>query len=522
MHLIRSVATISFFTMGSRIFGFLRSMLMATFVGAGAMSDALVIAIKIPRVMRRIFAEGAFNSAFVPIFAGMLAQEGGEKARSYAEQIFSILVLVLSVIVFLCEIFMPQVIKIIVPGFSETPERLQYTIDFARITFPFIFFISICALFSGILNSLEKFAYAASSPMLGNITVIATVFALKSYTENNGQAFAIGITLCGIVQALWVMIPAYKKGFCLRLVKPKSSPQVRRFFKLIVPVMIGGGVVQINVFLDIIVGSFLNEGGLSYLEYADRLNQLPLSVVGTAMGTALLPLLSKTIRTRDYDLAYKTQNLVVEYALTLAVPAALGLLILAHPIVTVIYLHGKLQLHDAQQITLTLMAFATGLPAYIIIKILTNIFFAREDTKTPVKIAVGSMVLNLILNLILIGTYQHIGIAMATSIAAWVNASVLFYVTQKRDIMPVSDRLKSFMPKLLFSSLICLVTIVITKYTLWTHVKGDRLMETIALGFIIIAAVVSYAIACYLFGIINKSDLNKIKKFTQRHKKEEK
>ncbi len=515
MRLISSVATISFFTMGSRIFGFFRSMLMAMLVGAGAMSDALIISIKIPSVMRRIFAEGAFNSAFIPIFAGMLAKDGHEKARSYAEQVFSLLVIVLSVVVVFCEIFMPFVIKTLLPGFSATPERLEYAIAFTRITFPFILFISVCALFSGILNSLERFAYAASSPMVGNMSIIATVFAIKTITTNNGQAFAIGIAICGIVQALWVMVPAYKKGYRLSLVKPVISPEVKRFFKLLIPVVIGGGVVQINMFLDIVVGSFLSEGGISYLEYADRLNQLPLSTVGVAMGTALLPMLSKSIRTKDYDKAFKTQNLAFEYGLTLAVPAALGLLILACPITKVVYQYGKLQANDVIEIAKTIQVFATGLPAYIMIKILTNIFFAREDTKTPVKIAVVAMALNLCLNIALIQKYEHVGLAAATSIAAWVNVSLLLYVTQKRGILPLSNRFYSFLPKLAFSSIICFSIVYVMHKYLWILLGGDRLIEACLLVIIIGTAVGIYAIACYVFGIIKKSDLAKIKSYVK-------
>ncbi len=518
MRLIRSVVTISLFTMGSRVFGFLRSMLMATFVGAGAMSDALVIAIKIPSVMRRIFAEGAFNSAFVPIFAGMLAKDGEEKARNYAEQIFSLLVIVLAVVVLFSELFMPYVIKGLVPGFAKTPERLQYTIDFARITFPFLLFISVCALFSGILNSLERFAYAASSPMFGNISIIATFFALRSFTTNNGQAFAIGISVCGIIQALWVMIPAWRKGYALKLRKPKITKDVKKFFKMLLPVVIGGGVVQINMFLDIIVGSFLKEGGISYLEYADRLNQLPLSTVGIAMGTALLPMLSKQVRTKDYDTAHKTQNLAFEYAMVMAVPAAIGLFVLAGPIAQVVYLHGKLQPQDVLQISYTLMAFSLGLPAYIMIKIFTTTFFAREDTKTPVKIAVAAMFLNLTLNLILIRFYEHVGLAAATAIAAWANALMLYIFTQKRDIMPISDRFKKFLPKLAIASAACFVSIYYLRDAFWSSMQGSRLTEITALVVMIGAGVLSYALACYCMGIIKKSDLAKfIPKRNKRH-----
>jgi putative peptidoglycan lipid II flippase len=516
MRLIRSIATISLFTMGSRVIGFLRSILMASLVGAGSMADALIIAIKIPSVMRRVFAEGAFNAAFVPLFAGMLARDGHEKARSYAEEIFSILVLILAALILVAELFMPFILKVALMGFYKTPERLEYAITFTRITFPFILFISICALFSGILNSLERFAYAASSPMMGNIAIIATVFALKPFSISSGTAFSWGIAVCGLVQALWVLIPARRYGMTLRLKKPHFSPEVKKFFKTVIPAAAGAGVVQINIFLDMLIASFLPSGGISYLDYAERLNQLPLATIGVAMGTALLPMLSKQLRTGDQATAQKTQNLALEYALWLAVPAALGLMILAHPIVSSVYMHGKLQDFQGQEIGITLMAFATGLPAYIMIKIFTNIYYAHGDTKTPVIVGSIATLLNLSLNIALLSLLAHVGLALATSFASWVNALTLLILLRRKQALVLSARFLKFLPKLGLSSLILAVVLYASRDLIWPHFNTANSQKAIGLSIMILLGLIVYLGTAYALGIIKKDDIRLPRRFTPK------
>jgi putative peptidoglycan lipid II flippase len=506
MRLIRSIATVGLYTIGSRIVGFMRTTLMASLLGAGAMADALVIAIKIPSVFRRLCAEGAFNAAFVPIFAGLLAKEGHEPARRYAEEIFSILVLFLSLFILVAEVFMPQLIPLIVSGFTKTPDRLAYTIEYTRITFPFLLFISVSALYSGILNSFEKFSAAASAPMIGNMAILATVYLLKPLTGDVGKAFAVGITVCGIAQALWVLVPAWRAGMRFRLHWPKFTPSVMKFIYLLGPAAFGAGIVQINIFLDMIIASYLPLGSVSFLEYADRLNQLPLSVIGIAIGTALLPLLSKQIRLGDYVTAHKTQNLALEYALVLAMPATFGFIILAFPMAQTVYQHGKLTLSDAYEVSHTLTAFAIGLPAYILVKIFSTIFFAQEDTKTPVYVACMAVVVNFCLNLMLFRTFSHTGLAFSTAVSAWFNAGVLAYRLHRKAFFILSERFKKFLPKMLLS---CVVTMTFLQYmtqmlwkeeaTLWIHIRD--------LTVLISGGVILYVALCFGVGIFKLSDL---------------
>lgn len=507
MGLIRSIATISLFTIGSRFIGFFRSILMASLVGAGSMADALIVAIKLPSVMRRIFAEGAFNAAFVPLFAGILAKDGHTKARSYAEEIFSLLVLVLAIFVLMAELFMPHVLKVILPGFSKTPERLEYAITFTRITAPFILFISVCALFSGILNSMERFAYAASSPMIGNIAIITVVFITKPFTPNHAEAFAWGILACSIVQALWVIIPAFRSGMSLRIKRPSLSNDVKKFFKLVIPAALGAGVVQINILLDMVIASYLPSGGISYLDYAERLNQLPLSTIGVAMGTALLPMLSRQLRVGEVDLAHKTQNLALEYALFLAIPSALGLIILAHPIVNAIYAHGKLNAAQSYEIGMTLMAFAIGLPAYIMIKIFTNIYYARQITSVPVIVGSVATVLNLVLNFILIRSLEHVGLALATAIASWVNSIILLILLRRDKSMIWNQRFLRFLPKLGLASSVLGLFLLFARYVIWPYWGEKNFPALVGLIIIIIVSTFIYLLVSYALGIIKKGDM---------------
>ncbi|ARN85202.1 murein biosynthesis integral membrane protein MurJ [Candidatus Nucleicultrix amoebiphila] len=507
MKLIRSIATISGYTAGSRVFGFLREILMAAYLGASIKSDALVIAIKLPSILRRLFAEGAFNTTFVPMFARLLSADNEKDAKSFAEEIFAILLLSLALLVLFVEIFMPQIMPVFVPGFTKTPERLELAIQYTRITFPFIFFISLAALYSGILNSLERFAAVASSPMIGNIGIIATVFALVSLSTPPGHAFAIGIAVCGLIQMIWVMVPAYKKGMGLRLRMPQLSPQVKKFLVLAGPAAAGSGIVQINILLDTFIASLLPAGGVSYIHYADRLNQLPLSMLGTAVGTALLPLMSKKMRENDKDGMISSQNLALEYALLFVLPATIGLIFLAHPLMKVLFERGDFGPVETMASAQTLRALAIGLPAYIMIKIFSSSFFARHDTKTPVIFAVVSIVLNLILNLSLIGPMKHVGLALSTAIAAWVNAGLLIYTLKRQGYFGLTDRLKRFLPRL---GLTCVMTIgfieLVRPRMIWM-ISDFLPQQVICLLLLVGGSLGFFLILARLTGALNMKDL---------------
>ncbi len=460
MNLIRSITTVGGYTIGSRLFGFVREVLTASFLGAGEITDALTIAIRVPSMFRRLFAEGAFNASFVPSFAGLLATKGKEEARNFAEQVLTLWVGILFLLIVGIELFLPFLISLAVPGFQSTPGRLYYLIEFSRITVPFIFFISLTALYGGILNSMDKFAIVASSPMIGNMVILAVVLSLYDKFASPGYAFAWGIMACGISQWLWVWIPSLKGGMGLRFRWPRFDANVKKFFKILAPAAFGSGVVQINLVVGTFIASWLPTGAISYLNYADRLNQLPLSVIGVAVSTALLPILSRQIRTGAWDKAHNTQSQAIEFSMFLTLPAALALIFLAEPFVMMVFERGAFTEKDTLATALTLQAFAVGLPAYVLIKVFSSSFFARQDTLTPVYTACAGIVVDIALGLVLMGTFHHIGIAFATAAAAWVNAILLGYLLWRQGHLTFEAHLKKFASRMILS---CGGTIVLLK-----------------------------------------------------------
>jgi len=460
MNLVRSITTVGGYTVGSRLIGFVREILTASFLGAGPAADALVIAMKLPSFFRRLFAEGAFNASFVPLFAGLLATKGKEEARTFAEQILTIWVGLLFLLTLGVELFLPTLMTYLVPGFQSTPERLYYAIEFSRITFPFIFFISLTALYSGILNSLDKFAVVASSPMIGNMMIIAVVSCLYNKFDSSGYAFSWGIMACGILQWLWVWIPSLKQGMGLRFVWPRLDGNVKQFFKILAPAAFGSGVVQINLFVGAFIASWLPTGAISYLNYADRLNQLPLSVIGVAVSTALLPILSRQIRANLPENAHETQRQAIEFSMFLTLPAALALIFLADPFVMMVFERGAFTAKDTWATSMTLQALAVGLPAYVLIKIFSSSFFARQDTLTPVYTACAGVVVDIGLSLALMGTFHQVGIAFATAAAAWVNALWLGYLLWRGGHLRFEARLKKFSSRI---ALTCVGTVILLK-----------------------------------------------------------
>lgn len=457
MRLFRSVVTVSAFTSISRVFGLLREMLMSHFIGASVVADAFIVAFKFPNFFRRFFAEGAFNAAFVPEFAGVLSNQGKPQAYQLANQVFSWLTVVLCVFVALVVIFTPAIIHIIAPGFCDTPERLNYAIEFTRITFPYILCISLAALLAGILNSLDRFAAAAATPILLNIFMI---IALLLTVDNAGLALSFGVIIAGIVQLIWLYMVAARNGFKLKLQVPRLNDSVRKILKLMVPGAIGAGVMQINIFIDMMLASTLQTGSLAYLYYADRLNQLPLSIFGVAIGTVLLPSLSKSIRNNAHAEVFVLQEKSMLLGLRLSLPAALGLIVLSFPLISLIYGHGSFTEEDVNLTAPALAAFALGLPAYVLSKIFTTCFFAAQNTKTPLKIGLITVFLNLMLNLFFIQYFQHVGLALATGISAWVQSALLLFVLSKKNMISFS---KSFFRDVIYvviASILMAVVIV--------------------------------------------------------------
>jgi putative peptidoglycan lipid II flippase len=451
--LIRSVATVGSMTLISRVLGFVRDIMIAALLGAGPLADAFFVAFKLPNFLRRLFAEGAFNAGFVPMFARTLEGEGRAVAKAFAEEAQAALAAVLVPLVILAIACMPWVIMVMAPGFEWQGLRYQASVELSRITFVYILFISLVALHSGVLNSLGRFAAAAAAPILLNLSLIGALLLSALWLDAPAHALAWGVAVAGLLQFLWLRLAARRAGLAPAFRRPRITPRIKRLFGLILPGALGAGVAQINLFADVIFASLLPTGAVSYLYFADRVNQLPLGVIGVAVGTALLPLMARQLRAGEREQALASQNRAIELALLLTVPAALGLAVLSLPVVSVLFERGAFGPEEARATSAALAAYVLGLPAYVLVKVLTPGFFAREDTRTPVKIAVVCLLANVVLSLSLIWFIAHVGIALATTISAWLNAGLLARGLRRDDLLRPDDRLKRRLPRILGASL---------------------------------------------------------------------
>jgi putative peptidoglycan lipid II flippase len=463
-------------------------MLIAGLVGAGMVSDAFFVAFKFPNLFRRLFAEGAFNAAFVPLFSGRLESEGQAAAQRFAEEALAVLLAALLIFVALMQAIMPWAMLVFAPGFTANPEKFDLAVTLARLTFPYLLLVSLVSLLAGILNSLGKFAAAAAAPIILNLGLMAALLGLSPLLPTPGHALALGTSLSGLLQVFWLFLACRKAGMKLRLPRPRLSSDITLLLKRILPGAIGAGAYQVNLIIDTIVASLLAEGAVSYLYYADRINQLPLGVVGIAVGTALLPMMSRQLRAGEVEAAMHSQNRAIEFALLLTLPAMTALAALAYPIVVVLFERGAFG-PEASRATGTILSFlAFGLPAYVLVKALTPAFFAREDTVTPVKIGMATMGLNALLTAAFAYFFGYLGIALATAIAAWMNAGALFLISRRRGFLIVDAQLKKRGPRILLASLLMGIAVYAASQfaapwlsgALW--LKGTTLAGLVGLG----------------------------------------
>lgn len=454
--MLRSFATVGSFTLISRILGFTRDVLMASFLGAGLAADCFFIAFKLPNFFRRLFAEGAFASAFVPLFSKRLGRNPTEKsrhdARSFAEEALAALLLVLVIFTALMQMLMPWAMVILAPGFIDQPDKFSLAVDLTRITFPYLLLISLVSLFSGILNALGRFFEAAAAPVILNLTLIGSLLLFHDTQILTARSLAVAVSLAGLLQMLFLLWGAKRAGFSLSLPRPRLTPSVKRLLMVMLPVALGAGMTQVNLVVDVILASFLPEGSLSFLFYADRLNQLPLGVIGIAVGTVLLPQLSRTLAGGAQAEANAQQNRAIEFALFLTLPAAFALALIPESLIRALFVHGAFDSADGRATAYALTAFALGLPAFVLIKVLVPGFYAREDMKTPVYFALAALATNLTFNLILMGPLKHVGLALSTSIAAWLNAGLLFGTLVQRGYFQPDARLRARILRSLLAS----------------------------------------------------------------------
>ncbi len=481
MALLRSIATVGGMTMVSRVLGFVRDILVAAVLGAGPVADAFFVAFKLPNLFRRLFAEGAFNLAFVPLYAGGLESDGQAEAKVFAEQAFSVLFWTLFFFTAVVELAMPWIMMVLAPGFLDIPEKFALAVTLTRITFPYLLFISLVSLLAGVLNSLGRFAAAAATPIILNLCLIGFILGLAPFLPTPGHALAWGVAFAGLMQFIWLYWHCVRVGVILRLPRPRITEKVRTLLRCMMPVAIGAGIYQVNLVVDMIIASLLPSGSISFLFYADRVNQLPLGVVGVAVGTALLPLLSRHVRAEHHDAAMAAQNRALEFTLLLTLPAAVALGVMAEPLIRVLFERGAFGVYEATATGRALAVYAIGLPAYVLVKALAPGFFARGDTAMPVKIGALCMMVNIVFNLVLMGPFKHVGIAMATVISAWLNAGLMALVLHRRRHLDLDTRIKDRLPRQALASLGMGVGLYLALTVLAPRLAGDETERIVAL-----------------------------------------
>ena len=504
---IKVISILSSLTLLSRVLGYLRDLLIAKVIGAGLISDCFFIAFKLPNLFRRLFAEGSMNSAFIPVVSGVREKVGKIEADQFFSKIFSMLIIFLFFFVILLEIFAPLVISLIAPGFSEDSLKKELTVDFARLTFPFLLFICATSLIGAYLNTLGKFASMALTPVILNLTIIT---CLVIFFKNTDQTFityylSLSISIAGIIQLVWMLYNLKRNKVSLSvfgLNKNKFRKPTNKFLKLLVPAILGNGVYQLNLLIDMILASTLAHGSISFLYYADRVNQLPLGVLGIAISTALLPILSKYVKKNDNVNITKSISSALKYGLLFSLPAFLGIFILSDEIVNLLFYRGQFDLFDVEQTSAGLVALSFGLPAFIMIKILVIPFFAKEDTITPIKVSLFSISINLILNLLLIDEFKHVGLAISTSVAAWVNMIILISLLIREKIKFEKDII-TFSIKVIISTIIMGISIKLISNIFEQNLINIRFFQinNARLIFVIFFAILTYFASIYLLGI---------------------
>ena len=455
MNLIKSTSTFSIFVLLSRVLGYIRDFFIAIYLGSGPLADAFFVAFRIPNTFRRLFSEGTFNAAFVPSYSAQLLK-GKKSANLFANTIFNLLLLGLLITILLIEIFMPTFIKIIAPGFSNDSEKLNIAIDLTRITFPFLLFISLASFFSAILNSHNKFAAAAAAPIILNILLIICLLFAEYLNDQLVYYLSYTVSFAGILQFIFLLI-FVKKFFLFRIsLKIKIEEKVKIFFSKLLPSIFSSGVTQINILVGTIIASF-QASAVSYLYYADRIYQINLAIAGIAIGTVILPNLSRHIKSKNFIKTIELQNKALELSLFLSLPAALALMVGSEQITSALFGYGSFDSISVSNSAKALFYFSFGLPAFSLIKIFSTFLFARNNTKTPFKFSLISVFLNIIISLIFFSKVGFIIIPIATSISSWFNGIFLLIFVINKKYFKFSFSFVIQITKIVFSNIISIL-----------------------------------------------------------------
>ena len=500
MNLLASASIFSFFTIISRILGYLRDILIAIFLGASIFADAFFVAFRLPNTFRRLFAEGTFNAAFIPSYTSSKI-EGKKKGKAFADEVLSLLLFILIFLVTLAEIFTPYLVYIIAPGFIEDNNKFILAIEFTRITFPFLLFVSLSSFFSGILNSNNKFAAASAAPIILNIILIISILIAYYQNLNIAEKLSYGVTIAGVIQLIF-LIYVTKNFYKPKLqIKLKVSRKVKFFFRKLLPSILSSGVTQINILIGTIIASF-QAGAVSYLYYADRVYQINLAIAGIAVGTVSLPALSRAFKKKNLPNISNIQNKSLELSLLFSIPASLGLILASKEIVSGLFGYGSFTKLDVQMTSQALMYFGYGVVAFALIKVLANFFFARDNTKIPFYISTLMVFLNLIISLSFFKTVGFVIIPIATSISTWIGVIIYLYLLNKYNFLFLQNKLFNSIIKIIISSLAMSFVLILLLKKFSNFLDYYYIYKSVYLIFIVGFVGFVYLISCYLFGLL--------------------
>ena len=506
MNLLSSASLFSFFTVISRIFGYVRDILIAIFLGASIFADAFFVAFRLPNTFRRLFAEGTFNAAFIPSYVAIKI-ENKKKGKQFSDDVLSSLLLILILVVTLAEIFTPYLVYIIAPGFNENEIKFELAVELTRITFPFLLFVSLSSFFSGILNSNNKFAAAAAAPIILNIVLIISLIASYFLDLNTVRQLSYGVTLAGFIQLIflfYVTLKFYKPTLTFNL---KFSSKVKFFFKKLLPSILSSGVTQINILVGTIIASF-QTGAVSYLYYADRIYQINLAIAGIAVGTVSLPVLAKAFKKRNIKKISDIQNKSFELSLLLSIPASLGLILASNQIVNALFGYGSFSVKDVEMTATALKFFGYGVPAFALIKVLSNFFFARDNTKTPFYISIFIVFLNILISVSLFSKIGFIIIPIATSISTWIGVIIYLYLRNLKKSLLLKKQLIINFIKILTSTIIMSLVLLFSLENFVNYLDYSYDYKAVYLILIVSFVGILYLISCYLLGVLKLKNYN--------------
>ena len=484
--MLKRILTVGGYTLLSRLTGFMRDIMLAAILGAGPAADAFFVAFRLPNHFRAIFAEGAFNAAFIPAYARIRTQGGDTAAKLFGDRIFTLLLATQIVLLALALLFTPQAIDLLAPGFSRDPQQFALAVGLTRITFPYLLLITLVTLWGGVLNALNRFAAAAAASTLLNVSMMATL-AVAWLFPSGGHAAAWGVLISGVLQAALVGGDAWRAGVMTSFHALTWDDDVRRFFKALIPATVGSAGTQLALFADTIIASFLSAGAISALYYADRIDQLPIGVIGIAVGTVLVPEMTHRLAAGDEAGARSAQNRAIEFALLLAIPCVVGFLVAPGLIMRALFMRGAFNAADAHAAAMTLMAYTIGLIPFVLIRSVVAPFYARGDTATPVKAALIGTAVNIVFKIMLMVPLAQIGLALATSIGAWINFILVLFFAHRARVIAADGELKASLVKLAAAGAALTLTLLIADplvtrlLSSWSRFRNESELALLAL-----------------------------------------